>query len=538
MKFRPHHSALIAHFTAPLLAALWCIVPLSAQDQASPGMTRSDSIRKAKELFINGTTLQIQGGRDAEAILEFQQSLRYDSSSTCLAAIARCYARLGKLELAYEYVELSLDRNRQSRDAWELLAEIEVQRGRYDEGLLAFEEILKLKPTRRQIMTLARLYEPRNARRAITLYEELNESDADLQILARLADLYERLNDDAGLLRTLSQAVELEPANPQFAAQLSERYVSQGMFDELLTLLARWQMRDPDMQGAGRVWAVALSAMLEDTLVSGMYPEKVASVLDAAFETHASSWPLMAIGAALAGRISDTTRSVRMMNMAITSQLAVAETYLEVARLAIIQQMSERALRYARLGRDRFTGDMRMLLMEASIYVERGNDSMAIETYREVTRSAPLLIDAWAQLGWLHDRHGRTDSSDVYYERALQIDPRNPFVCNNYAYSLVLRRKDLQRALQLSATSLDSEPNNAAYLDTYAWILYHLSRYDEAEKAARHAIEVGGNATHHEHYGMIQEARGDIAAALAAWQRSLELDPGRTHLKAKIDRYK
>jgi Flp pilus assembly protein TadD len=176
--------------------------------------------------------------------------------------------------------------------------------------------------------------------------------------------------------------------------------------------------------------------------------------------------------------------------------------------------------------------------MEASIHVDRGNDSMAMTRYREVTRTAPLLIDAWAQLGWLFDRHGRSDSSDVCYERALQIDPRNPFVCNNYAYSLALRRTDIQRALQLSATSLESEPNNASYLDTYAWILYHLARYDEAEKAARHAIEVGGNATHHEHYGMIQEARGDITAAIAAWQRALELDPARVQLKAKIDRYK
>ncbi len=538
MKLPTHHRALIVSLAAITLAAHLFVVPLYGQDRPSAVLSRSDSLRKAKELFINGTTLQIQGGRDAEAILEFQQSLRYDSSATCLAAIARCYARLGKLDLAHEYIVISLDRNRQSRDAWELLAEIEVQRGRYDQGLLAYEQILKLNPTRRQKLTLARLYEPRNARRAIALYEELNDSDPDLQILARLSDLYERLNDDAGILRTLSQAVELEPYNPQFAAQLSERYVSQGMFDELLALLARWQNRDPEMQGAGRVWAVALSAMLEDTLVSGMYPEKVASALDAAFGTHSSSWPLMAIGAALAGRIADTSRSVRMMNMAITSQMAVAETYLEVARLAIIQKMPERALRYVRLGRDKFSGDMRMLLMEASIYVERGNDSMALEIYREVTHSAPLLIDAWAQLGWLHDRHGRTDSSDACYERALQIDPRNPFVCNNYAYSLVLRRKDVQRALQLSATSLESEPNNAAYLDTYAWILFHLARYDEAEKAARHAIEVGGNATHHEHYGMIQEARGEIAAAVSAWQRALELDPGRTHLKAKIDRYK
>jgi Flp pilus assembly protein TadD len=148
------------------------------------------------------------------------------------------------------------------------------------------------------------------------------------------------------------------------------------------------------------------------------------------------------------------------------------------------------------------------------------------------------MVDAWAQLGWLHDRHGRIDSSDMCYEQALTIDPRNPFVCNNYAYSLCLRDRDLLRALQLSATSLESEPTNPAYLDTYAWILFRLKRYAEAETAARQAIVYGGNATHYEHLGDILEARGDVAGAVEAWQASRERDPGRQHLMFKIDRYK
>jgi tetratricopeptide (TPR) repeat protein len=118
------------------------------------------------------------------------------------------------------------------------------------------------------------------------------------------------------------------------------------------------------------------------------------------------------------------------------------------------------------------------------------------------------------------------------------IDARNPFVCNNYAYSLCLRGTDLQRALKLSETSLEIEPENPAYLDTYAWILFHLKRYDQAEQAARSAIALGGNATHYEHFGQILEAKGQTDAAVSAWRKALELDTKRTYLQTNIDRYR
>jgi tetratricopeptide (TPR) repeat protein len=520
-----------------LLFSLFPLLAWGQQKASSPG-NRADSVRKAKEYFINGTTLLLQNGREAEAILEFQQSLRFDTTSTCLSAIARCYAQLRKLDLAHEYVSLALNRNAASRDAWELLAEIEVQRGHYDDGLAAYEEILKLQPTDRHIATLARLYEPRDAKRAIALYEQLIERKLEIGILGRLSELYGRLQDQAGMIRTLTRAVRIQPGNAQLSAELVELYVQQGMFDELHDALRRWNDSDPDMQGAARVWAVALSAMLEDSLVSGMYPDRVSDVLDSAFSMHSSSWPVMLISAALAGRQTDTIRSIRYMNAAIATPFAVVETYLEVVRLSLLQRMPSRAMTYVERGRAVFPLDVRLLFAKASIHVELGADSLALLTYEEIVRQSPLMVDAWAQLGWLHDRHGRVDSSDMCYEQALTIDPRNPFVCNNYAYSLCLRDRDLLRALQLSATSLESEPTNPAYLDTYAWILFRLKRYAEAETAARQAIVYGGNATHYEHLGDILEARGDVAGAVEAWQASRERDPGRQHLMFKIDRYK
>ena len=67
------------------------ILACSAVATHAQQIDSTERVRKAREYFINGTTLQIQGNRHAEAILEFQQALRYDSSAVTLAAIARSY---------------------------------------------------------------------------------------------------------------------------------------------------------------------------------------------------------------------------------------------------------------------------------------------------------------------------------------------------------------------------------------------------------------------------------------------------------------
>lgn len=523
-----------------LSGIVFCSLTLLCAAQNTPGTARSraDSVRRAKEYFINGTTLQLQGGRAAEAILEFQQALRFDTTSACLAAISRCYVELGKLQLAHEYVTQALQRNQSSTDSWELLAEIEVQRGRYDEGLQAYEQILKLNPSRRHLLTLARLYEPRDARRAIEIYESLIESRSEIFVLERLMELYQRLNDNSGLLRTYSRAAELEPTNPRIAISLAFGYVGQGMFDELGVMLSRWTGRDPEMNGAARVWLAALSAISEDSLVAGMYPERVWELVDESFRVHSAAWPVMCLSGALAGSMNDTNRMVRHLNAAVVSPDAIAETYLEAFRLSMLYDLNDRAMRYVHQGQRKFSSDLRLLYAEASVHYEQGNDEAAIAIYRSILEVSPLEGDAWSQMGFLYDRNRRTDSSDACYEKALKIDPRNPFVCNNYAYSLCLRGVDLQRALKLSQTSLEVEPENPAYLDTYAWILFTLKRYDQAETAAKSAIAFGGNATHYEHYGHILEAKGLTDQAVEAWKTSMRLDPKRVHLQNMIDRYR
>ncbi|MCK5742881.1 MAG: hypothetical protein KAH48_11730, partial [Chlorobi bacterium] len=81
---------------------------LLTETSSMTNAVNSDYINaEARKYVINGSSLQ-QKYKWAESILEFQQALRYDSSSAIYYAIARSYKELKKYNLALENIAKSL----------------------------------------------------------------------------------------------------------------------------------------------------------------------------------------------------------------------------------------------------------------------------------------------------------------------------------------------------------------------------------------------------------------------------------------------
>ncbi len=97
------------------------------------------------------------------------------------------------------------------------------------------------------------------------------------------------------------------------------------------------------------------------------------------------------------------------------------------------------------------------------------------------------------------------------YEETLAVDPDRTSVLNNYAYYLSLERKKLRKALKMSRRTVELEPDNSTYLDTYGWILYLLHRPKEAKPYFKHAMLYGGkdSAVVLEHYSIVLDALGE-----------------------------
>lgn len=142
-----------------------------------------------------------------------------------------------------------------------------------------------------------------------------------------------------------------------------------------------------------------------------------------------------------------------------------------------------------------------------------------------------------AYLGDIFYSMKNVDSCFYHYEEALKIDENNIIVLNNYSYYLALEGLNLEKAEHMSSKTIQLEPGNPTYLDTYAWVLFKRKRFNEAKFIIERAVENldEPNGVILEHYGDILYKTGDLEGALIQWQKALELGEHSKTLEKKIE---
>jgi len=150
-----------------------------------------------------------------------------------------------------------------------------------------------------------------------------------------------------------------------------------------------------------------------------------------------------------------------------------------------------------------------------------------------------LKGDFYAQIADTYYKLEKKDSAFVNYDKALEANPKNIMVMNNYAYYLSLEKTELSKAERMSAKTVELEPKNSTYLDTYAWILYQQKNYSLAKYYINRAIDYMAKDEESgvilEHYGDILWKTNDQVNALRYWQKSYDAGNKTNDLKKKIE---
>jgi Putative Zn-dependent protease, contains TPR repeats len=137
-----------------------------------------------------------------------------------------------------------------------------------------------------------------------------------------------------------------------------------------------------------------------------------------------------------------------------------------------------------------------------------------------------MKSDFYAQIGDIYYKMQKRDEAFEAFEDALKANPSNIYVMNNYAYYLSEENMELSKAERMSAKTIEKEPSNSTYLDTYAWIFYKQGNYTLAkfyiERAMSNLDDEEGNSVIMEHYGDILLATGNEQKALEMWKKALE----------------
>ena len=172
--------------------------------------------------------------------------------------------------------------------------------------------------------------------------------------------------------------------------------------------------------------------------------------------------------------------------------------------------------------------------LPAIYYLTDNNEDAALATlergepYYMESPDDTLAAELFNIMGDLYHQRGNLERCFEVYDSALVLVPDNHLVLNNYAYFLSLEERDLPKALEMAQRANELSPNNATYLDTYAWVLYQLEQFTQAKiyiDQTLAAIKEGEeSSTYYKHAGDIYWRVGDRKNARKFWKRAEELE--------------
>ena len=201
--------------------------------------------------------------------------------------------------------------------------------------------------------------------------------------------------------------------------------------------------------------------------------------------------------------------------------------------------LSDSVIVHSEQGLELFPNQGMIYYFNGVAHLRKKNYQQAVQTLEQSrklsTNNPNLLSEVDSMLGDAYNAMKENEKSDKAYEDALAINPNNEYVLNNYSYFLSLRKVNLEKAEKMASLLIKNHPDNASYLDTYAWVLFQESKYKEAKKIIEKVFPLGQvNAIHYEHYGDILYQLGEIDEAVEQWQKAKSLNGNSEVLNKKI----
>ena len=166
----------------------------------------------------------------------------------------------------------------------------------------------------------------------------------------------------------------------------------------------------------------------------------------------------------------------------------------------------------------------------ARLLKRAGEQGRADDTEPVIRRRLEVYAESTAPLADIYAERGGASKmarADSLYQLAIDANPQDADVLNNYAYRLAKRGEELDMAERYAGQAIKLSPEAAHILDTYAYILLLRKNYTLAKLYQRRALEQAGDKASvdmYDHLGDIYLGTGELDAALEAWHTALKLD--------------
>lgn len=457
--------------------------------------------------------------------------------------LASVYRENNQLDKAIAEYESMYDSHPSRTELLMVLIELYGYNQQYDKAISALDRLEMKEGKNEQIsMQKFRMYLAlQDNESAFAEMQKLaDEYPFDLRYLILLGDLYLNNGNQQKAYETYQEVLQKEPDNPLAQLSLASYYEKSGqdsLFHSQLDTLVLNSKLEPK----------TCVSIMQQLIIEGEQSKRDSTELIALFEKllerpQENADLALLYAQYLMHKKESEENITRVLFRVLEIEPENSPAQLQLLQYAINRESYDEIINLATKA-IQYNPDMIQLYYFLGFsYFKKERTDEALKTFQEGVDQKKedsdlrLISDMYTLIGDLY--HDKEDEAAAFmaYDSALVYFPDNVLVLNNYAYYLSLKNEQLDRAEEMSYKTIQAEPQNSTYLDTYAWILFVKGRYSEAKLYIDSCLQNEGseNAVEVEHAGDIYFMNGDVNQAVDYWKKSLELGNESKTLKKKI----
>ena len=495
----------------------------------SPQDLIKDPDPEALRLFMNGQMLMNQGDFPM-AIIEFQEALELDPEvGTIYTSIAECYWNIGKPELSLKNLNIALSKNPEDEEALKMIADQLIATKKYDEAIKPFKKLRELDGQNTSyIIALAELNKlKKNYLNTVNLYLEAYAIEPSrielLESAGRYALQLENKDKAKSIFKDLS---EQDPFQSSYLNIYSELAIQTKNFEEAISHIQKLINDNGDSS--------LLKSKLGILYHSSGNSKKGEEVLKGLFDKNELNGQHSLALFEIYFDNKDNINAAKVSDRMIASLPEDWRGYYSRSLVFMDESDYESAVSILAPVSETFSNIFSVQYILGLCYSRIKMNDEAIDFYNRALTIRPNSINVLHSIAILYDDIGEWVKSDKIYDQLIDNDPKDAQAFNNYAYSLVERNKDLERALVYAKKAIELEPKNPSYLDTIGWAYFKMDDLKRAQKYIRQSIEIqDDNSVVLEHFGDILMKSNDSVNALFYYKKAFEFDNENQELKKK-----
>ncbi|MFZ2753672.1 MAG: tetratricopeptide repeat protein [Lysobacteraceae bacterium] len=175
-------------------------------------------------------------------------------------------------------------------------------------------------------------------------------------------------------------------------------------------------------------------------------------------------------------------------------------------------------------------------LLEAELRKDDSNLDGELDTYARALAAFPDEKQLLYARALMWERRDDIPRAEADFRKILAVDAEDVNALNALGYTLADRTDRHQEALELIARAIAAQPDSAAIIDSYGWVLYRLGRKEEALTELRRAFTKQKDAEIAAHLAEVLWVLGQKDESRKYFEESRKIDPENRSLKRAIDK--